>query len=168
MLPGDPYDGHALGTVIPAMEQMIGNTIERALTDAGYRGHDAPPSHRFKIYTASQKRRVTLQIKCEFKRRAAVEPVIGHLNAEHRMGCNHLAHRAGDAINAMPAAVGYNFRILLRRLSLLLRAILAARMASPVFKLPKIGKFPDDEFTGQRDELEGVGRLATNTMAETI
>jgi hypothetical protein len=68
----------------------------------------------------------------------------------------------------MLAAVGYNFRILLRRLSLLLRAILAARMASPVFKPPKIGKFTDDEFDGQREELEGVGRVATNTMAETI
>ena len=74
-------------------------------------------------------RRVTPQIKREFKRRAAVEPVIGHLKAEHRMGCNHLAHRAGDAINATLAAVGYNFRILLRWLSLLLRAILAAGMA---------------------------------------
>ena len=28
------YDGHTLGTVIPAMEQMIGDTIE-GLTDAG-------------------------------------------------------------------------------------------------------------------------------------
>ena len=35
-LPGNPYDDHTLGTVIPAMENMIGNTIERAFTDAGY------------------------------------------------------------------------------------------------------------------------------------
>jgi IS5 family transposase len=34
-LPGNPYDGHTLATVIPAIEQMIGNTIERVLTDAG-------------------------------------------------------------------------------------------------------------------------------------
>jgi hypothetical protein len=79
-------------------------------------------------YTAGQKRRVTPQIKREFKRRAAVEPVIGLLKAEHRMGRNHLAHRAGDAINAMLAAVGYNFRLLLRWLRLFLRVILAARM----------------------------------------
>jgi hypothetical protein len=65
----------------------------------------------------------------EFKRRAAVEPVIGHLRAEHRMGCNHLAHRAGDAINAMLAAVGYTFHILLRWLRLLLREILVAYLA---------------------------------------
>ena len=125
-LPGNPYDGHTLATVIPAMEDMIGNTIERAIVDAGYRGHNAPHAYKFKIYTAGQKRRVTPQIKREMKRRSAVEPVIGHLKSEHRMGCNHLAHRAGDAINAVLAAVGYNFRLLLNWLRLLLRAILAA------------------------------------------
>jgi IS5 family transposase len=48
-----------------------------------------------------------------------VEPVIGHLKNEHRMGRNHLAHSAGDAINAVLAAAGYNFRLLLRWLALL-------------------------------------------------
>src|SRR6266581_2971220 len=103
--------------VIPAMQAMIGNTIERAITDAGYRGHNAPPDYKFKIYTAGQKRRVTLQIKRDMKRRAAVEPVIGHLKAEHRMGRNHLAHATGDASNAVLAAAGYNFRLLIRWLS---------------------------------------------------
>ena len=32
-----------------------------------------PPDHKFKVYTAGQKRRVTPQIKREFKRRAAIE-----------------------------------------------------------------------------------------------
>ncbi len=45
------------------------------------------------------------------------------------MGCNHLAHGAGDAVNAMLAAIGYNFRILLRWLSLLLRIFIVARVA---------------------------------------
>ena len=48
------------------------------------------------------------------KRRAAVDPVIGQLKAEHRMGRNHVAHSSGDAINAVLAAVGYNFRLLLK------------------------------------------------------
>ena len=125
-LPGNPYDGHTLATVIPAMEAMVGNTIERAITDAGYRVHNAPPDYKFKVYTAGQKRRVTPQIKRDMKRRAAVEPVIGHLKAEHRMGRNHFAHSAGDAINAVLAAVGYNFRLLLNWLRLLLRQILVA------------------------------------------
>jgi len=57
------------------MESMIGNTIERAIADAGYCGHNAPLAYKFKVYTAGQRRRVTPQIKREMKRRAAVEPV---------------------------------------------------------------------------------------------
>jgi transposase, IS5 family len=94
--------------------------------DAGYRGHNAPPDYKFKVYAAGQRRRVTPQIKHEFKRRAAIEPVIGHLKENHRMGRNHLAHASGDAINAVLAAVGYNFRRLLAWLSFLLLRILIA------------------------------------------
>ena len=70
--------------------------------------------------------RVTSQIKRDMRRRAAVEPVIGHLKEDHRMGRNYLAHSSGDAINAVLAAVGYNFRLLLRWLRLLLFRILTA------------------------------------------
>jgi transposase, IS5 family len=90
------------------MQALIGNILDRCITDAGYRGHNAPPDYKFKVYTSGQKRRVTPQIKREFKRRAAIEPVIGHLKEHHRMGRNHLAHASGDAINAVLAAAGYN------------------------------------------------------------
>ena len=129
-LPGNPYDGHTLATVIPAMENMIGNTIERLLADAGYRGHNAPPDYKFRVYTSGQKRRLTPQIKRELRRRAAIEPVIGHLKAEHRMGRNYLAHHAGDAVNAVLAAAGYNFHLLLRWLELVLSRFLAAKKAA--------------------------------------
>jgi transposase, IS5 family len=112
-LPGNSYDGHTLSTIIPAIEQLIGNRIERLHVDAGYRGHNAPPDYRFKIYTAGQKRRLTPQIKREMRRRAAIEPVIGHLKEDHRMDRNYLAHGQGDAANATLAAAGYNFRRLL-------------------------------------------------------
>jgi IS5 family transposase len=62
-LPGNPYDGHTLAAIIPAIEQLVGNTIERLHADAGYRGHNAPPDYKFKIYTSKQKRRVTPRIK---------------------------------------------------------------------------------------------------------
>jgi IS5 family transposase len=125
-LPGNPYDGHTLAEIIPDMEALIGNRLERILADAGYRGHTAPPDYRFRIYTAGQKRRVTPQIKREMRRRAAIEPVIGHLKGEHRMGRNHLAHASGDAINAILAAAGYNFSLLLTWLRLLWLRLLIA------------------------------------------
>jgi IS5 family transposase len=125
-LPGNPYDGHTLATVIPAMQAILGNTLDRVIADAGYRGHNAAPEYQFKVYTAGQKRRTTPQIRHDMRRRAAVEPVIGHLKEDHRMGRNYLAHSSGDAINAVLAAVGYNFRLLLRWLRLLLFRILIA------------------------------------------
>lgn len=124
-LPGNPYDGHTLKTVIPEMEALIGNIIERLLGDKGYRGHNAPPDYKFRVFISGQKRRVTPKIKRELRRRSAIEPVIGHLKSEHRMGRNYLWHRQGDAANAVLAAAGYNFRRLIRWLSLLLCQILA-------------------------------------------
>ncbi len=66
-----------------------------------------------------------------------MEPVIGHLKAEHRMDRNYLAHREGDAANALLAAIGYNFRLLLAWLRLLLRflcdAVRGAISLSPVY-----------------------------------
>ena len=130
-LPGNPYDGHTLATVLPAIEATIGAELDRVVTDAGYRGHHAPREKRFQVYVAGQKRGLSPAIKRAFRRRAAVEPVIGHLKSEHRMGRNHLAHRAGDAVNAVLAAVGYNFRLLLKWLALLCAFIQALLALAP-------------------------------------
>lgn len=113
-LPGNPYDGHTLATVIPDMEKMIGNELSRILADAGYRGHNAPESHKLRVFTSGQKRRLTPAIKRQMRRRSAVEPVIGHLKSEHRMDRNYLAGEQGDAVNSVLAAAGYNFSLLLR------------------------------------------------------
>jgi IS5 family transposase len=124
-LPGNPYDGHTLAKVIPAITQQIGTSLTRVIADAGYRGHNAPLTPGLRVFTSGQKRGVTDQIKRELRRRPAVEPVIGHLKEEHRMGRNYLAGRAGDAANAVLAAVGYNFRLLLAWLADLLCVLLA-------------------------------------------
>src|SRR5918912_1013052 len=118
-LPGNPYDGHTLATIIPAIEICIGAELERAVTDAGYKGHKAPAERRLRVYVAGQKRGVTQEIKRAFRRRSAIEPVIGHTKGEHRMGRNYLSGSRGDAITAVLAAVGYNFSLLLRWLALL-------------------------------------------------
>ena len=54
-------------------------------------------------------RRVTKAIRREMIRRAAVEPVIGHMKGEHRMERNYLKGRD----NTVLAAAGYNFSLLL-------------------------------------------------------
>jgi hypothetical protein len=74
-------------------------------------------------------------LKREFKRRAAIEPVIGHLKEHHRMGRNYLAHASGDATNAVLAAAGYNFRRLLAWLRFLFLRILIALGLAAQLKL---------------------------------
>ncbi len=69
-------------------------------------------------------RRVTKSIRREMRRRAAVEPVIGHVKAEHRMDRIYLKGR--DGANAVLAAAGYNFSLLIRWFEALLRALIAA------------------------------------------
>src|SRR5436305_11084333 len=43
--------------------------------------------------------------------------IASHAKAEHRMGRNYLKGRDGDRINAVLAAAGYNFGLLLRWLA---------------------------------------------------
>lgn len=130
-MPGRPYDGHTLATVIQDIEKLTGAVITRILADAGYKGHNAPQSHVFRVFTAGQKRRVTPAIKRQMRHRSAVEPVIGHIKNDHRMRRNFLAHHTGDAINAVLAAGGYNFAIILKWIRsfclLCLRAIFATQ-----------------------------------------
>ena len=70
-------------------------------------------------------RRVTKAIRREMRRRAAVEPVIGHLKDDHRMRRNYLKGRGGDRMNAVLAAAGYNFSLLRRWFDDLLRVLLS-------------------------------------------
>jgi IS5 family transposase len=122
-LHGNPFDGHTLGPVIADMEKLTGVEARRIHVDKGYRGHNHP--NRLRVWISGQVRRITASIRREMKRRAAVEPVIGHVKAEHRMDRNYLKGRVGDRINAVLAAAGY-FGLLLRWLAALLRAIIRA------------------------------------------
>ena len=65
------------------------------------------------------------------RRRSAIEPVIGHIKAEHRMGRNYLAGEQGDAVNAILAATGYNFSLLLSWLKDFLSLLIALLQLRP-------------------------------------
>ena len=46
--------------------------------------------------------------KC--RRRAAIEPLIGHLKSDFRLSRNYLKGKVGDAINLMMAGCAWNLR----------------------------------------------------------
>jgi IS5 family transposase len=75
-------------------------------------------------------RRVTESIKPELRRRSAVESS-AISKSDYRMGRNFLDHARGNAINAVLAAAGYNFRRLLAWLVLLCAFLLAAFAGAP-------------------------------------
>jgi transposase, IS5 family len=78
-LPANPYDGHTLAAVVPAIEQQIGVSLTRIITDKGYRGHNAPPGRRRSVCISGRKRGVTAVIRRELRQCAAIEPAIGHV-----------------------------------------------------------------------------------------
>ena len=52
-----------------------------------------------------------------FCKRAGIEPVIGHLKSDHRLGRNFYGEVFGDEVNVMPAAAAYSFKRAMRLLS---------------------------------------------------
>jgi len=157
-LHGNPFDGHTLGPVITELERQTGVTTRRIHVDKGYRGHNHKEA--FRVWISGQLRRVTRPIRREMKRRAAVEPVIGHTKAEHRLGRNYLKGRDGDCINAVLAAAGYNFGLLLRWLARLLRALFQAHNIVECSLRLKTGATPF--FTGDS------GAFARNAHARDV
>jgi IS5 family transposase len=89
----------------------------------GYRGHDVENPHRVFI---SGRKGVFGCIKRELRRRSAIEAVIGHMKTDSHLGRCHLKGRDGDAANVILSTVGYNLRLVLAWLRIILRDILLA------------------------------------------
>lgn len=112
------YDGHTLPKALDQCEQLRGLRPTVAIADRGYRGSSRigkteilipkPPRKSNSFY---DKRKA----KARFRRRAAIEPVIGHLKTDNRLSRNFLKGIIGDQINVMLAAAAFNFRKWLRK-----------------------------------------------------
>ena len=111
--PGNPYDGHTLRGAMEQVKRMMREEPKQTFVDQGYRGHNYEgPSevHVDKKTRGKTPRRLWKWMK----RRAAVEPGIGHLKSEHRMERNRLHGEQGDMVNAVLSAAGMNFHKLMR------------------------------------------------------
>ena len=112
---GNPYDGHTLSE---SLQQVIrlSRIPEHVYVDQGYRGHGWDGDCQ--IHVDKRRRgRTARSVWRWMKRRAAIEPGIGHLKQEHRMDRNRIKGMAGDRINAILSAAGMNFRKLLKFLA---------------------------------------------------
>jgi IS5 family transposase len=112
------YDGHSLPEVLEQVTALRGRRPKAAIVDRGYRGRKQiegtsiiePDSGRGKSSYERQKTRK------RFRRRAGIEPVIGHLKSDHRMFRNYLKGSTGDDINILLAAAAFNYKKMLRKL----------------------------------------------------
>jgi IS5 family transposase len=112
-LHGNPYDGHTLAGAIAQIERLTRKTPGDVIVDQGYRGHNYNGDANVHVVRIIPKK-ATRAVRRMLKRRAAVEPTIGHLKSDNRMIRNYLTGKAGDKINTLLAAAGYNLRKLLR------------------------------------------------------
>ncbi len=115
-LPGNPFDGRTLTESLEQTARLTGVQPKEAYVDRGYRGHSVEATQ---VWIAGAKRGVTVAIKKKLKRRNAIEPVIGYMKNDGRLGRNFLKGAAGDAMNALLCGAGHNLRKILRRLALL-------------------------------------------------
>jgi len=130
--PGNPYDGHVLSAQLEQttnLLQDLGRAPKQAIVDLGYRGVDAD-NPGVQIIHRGKHKSLSEQEKKLLRRRQAIEPLIGHTKADHRMDRCWLQGALGDALHALSCAAGYNIRWLLRAIARLqLRAAFYALIA---------------------------------------
>ena len=117
--PGNPFDGHTLDAQLDQIEALTGQTPKRVFVDMGYKGHGIPPE-RSQVFI-SRTRNLPQALKRELRRRSAIEPEIGHMKSDGKLGRNHLKGELGDAMNVLLCGAGHNLRKILARIRALLR-----------------------------------------------
>jgi len=108
------YDGHTLEASLQQVEKLTGKAPRTASVDRGYRGITQIVDTRVQIpkpfNDKKQSKYQQRKLKTSFKRRAAIEPIIGHLKADHRLSRNFYKGIFGDNINIMLSSAAFNFK----------------------------------------------------------
>lgn len=109
------HDSKTLKAALESAHEHRRKAIELAVLDRGYRGAKkhipedieillpGPPLKRDTPYQRQKKRKLC-------RRRAAIEPIIGHLKHDYRLSRNWLKGSQGDSINLLMAACAWNLR----------------------------------------------------------
>ncbi|MFV1962633.1 MAG: IS5 family transposase [Acidimicrobiia bacterium] len=105
------YDGHTLPEVLEQIKRLTEKEPKVAIVDRGYRGVSKVGNTEI-LRPKKPKKKATPYEKTKarkrFRRRAAIEPVIGHLKQDFRLSRNFLKGTQGDMVNVLLAATAYN------------------------------------------------------------
>lgn len=119
-LDGNPYDGHTLKSALNNAQEITKTRILTGFVDKGYKGHDVNPDDT-RIFISGQRKDISKTFKKQLKRRQAIEPIIGHMKNDGKLGVSRLKGVVGDKINAVLTACGHNLRMIARYLRKLLK-----------------------------------------------
>ena len=118
------YDGHTIDKAKEQVDRIYGRKVKYLAGDRGYRGQQTSgeteilipnvPKAADSAYTKAKKYKL-------FRKRAGIEPVIGHCKSDHRLGRNFYKGLFGDSVNVMLAAAAFNLKRVLRALLALIQ-----------------------------------------------
>lgn len=113
---GNPYDGHTLASTIEQFERLTDRTPNEVFVDMGYRKHDYIGTS---LVHVDKRRRGSIPRSTWswMKRRAAIEPTLGHMKDNKRLDRNRLKGVLGDRINVILSAAGMNFQKIMKALT---------------------------------------------------
>ena len=107
------HDSHTLPEILAHVEASRGKATKQAVCDRGYRGKSSVnetqiilPKKALKKDNRYQKDKKRKQCR----RRAAIEPIIGHLKSDFRLARNYLKGSIGDHVNLLMAACAWNLK----------------------------------------------------------
>ena len=134
-MPGHPWDGHTLEETLEQVGILTDRQPKVVIVDKGYQGVEVPNTQ---ILRSGQRRGVTRTLRKMIKRRSAIEPTIGHMKMDGRLGRNPLKGALGDALHAVLCGAGHNIRLLLKKLRLLFAQLWQQLIAALFAKNPSL------------------------------
>ncbi len=120
------HDNHTLPEVLTHIESSRGKGVKQAVCDRGYRGKKKFGDTDIILPASSVKKDNRYQRDKKRKRcsrRAAIEPIIGHLKTDFRLTRNFLKGVVGDSINLLMSACAWNMEKWMREAILFLFAL---------------------------------------------
>lgn len=120
------YDGHTIEASLAQVERLTQRKIKILAGDRGYRGKKEVNGTQILIPDAPKPSDSRYQKRKKHKlfcKRAGIEPTIGHLKSDYRLGRNFYKGVTGDAVNLLLAAAAYNFKRAMRALLFLFKTI---------------------------------------------
>lgn len=115
---GNPHDSKTIEKTLEHIRTICNKIFKEAIADRGYRGIKLMSGT--KIVTPEKKRYINQyqrkKIQKQCRSRAAIEPIIGNMKSQYRLGRNYLKGVNGDIINALMAAASINFKSRLREI----------------------------------------------------